>query len=433
MLSGMKTNLLPIMILCLGLLFCFKKGMAQFPSAIIEGDFTSVKSNQHFDYKNEKYKDAPQVYFDAERNIWHACWTQFDKYKSKFKSDISVIYYAQSREGKVWSSAKQLNYYKGDCLDSDSTVKGPMPCVGVNGEVYVTWAGPKGLMFQCSLDSGKTWLKEEKIINSISKGWATKVDGIATDGLPVIACDLSRGEHRGRIYISWSDEKNGENNKDVFLVYSDDNGEHWTEPILVSYHPNHKSQFKPTLKVNTSTGELYLLYFDKQNYLEGKNTDITLAISKNGGLKFDYYKINDASFPFNSNYREILIDSLVKVHWVQIDDKKHFGLHEAIVDETSIITYMVDNATKEMKIERSFIFQDRQTIDFEMPSNALLSVTITKPLEPGFEKVIVKNKPVFQGKNKLVVDFKAFHIKKDNYIITCYYRDRNTFFWITEE
>jgi hypothetical protein len=43
-----------------------------------------------------------------------------------------------------------------------------MPCVGKNGEVFVCWAGEKGLAFQRSLDSGKTWLKEEKIINTIS-------------------------------------------------------------------------------------------------------------------------------------------------------------------------------------------------------------------------------------------------------------------------
>lgn len=433
MFTGLKTNLQPILILCLGLLFSFKKGMAQFPSVIIEGEFTPVKSNLPIDHKNEKYKDAPQVYFDAKRNIWHACWTQFDKYKSKSKKDVSVIYYAQSWEGKVWSHARQLNYYKGDCSDSDSTVKGPMPCVGADGEIFVTWAGPRGLMFQVSLDTGKTWLKEEKIINPIQKGWASKVDGIATNGLPVIACDLSRKEHRGRIYISWSDEKNGESNKDVFLVYSDDKGEHWTEPILVSYHPNHKSQFKPCLLVDSLEGNVYLLYFDKQNHLDGRATDLTLALSKNGGLKFDYYKMNAQAFPFNSNVTELGIDSMVKARWVQMDDTKRFGMHEAVISEDAISKYVINDAVKEMKTERSFVYQDRQTIDFEMPSNALLSVTITKPLEPGFEKVVFKNKPVFQGKNKLIVDFKALHLKKANYIITCYYRDRNTFFWITEE
>lgn len=149
----------------------------------------------------------PATYFDKERRVWHATWTQFDRYKSKSKTDISVIYYSKSEEGKPWGSPKQLNTFSGDCFDGDSTVKGPTPCVGPSGIVYVAWASPKGLAFQRSLDTGRTWLKEEKLINPIKGGWACTVDGIKTSGLPHMACDLSNSEFRGRVYICWSDEK----------------------------------------------------------------------------------------------------------------------------------------------------------------------------------------------------------------------------------
>jgi hypothetical protein len=414
-------------------LFCWNRQYAQFRPVLIEGDYAPVAVKLTIEEQNKKHKDAPHVYFDKERNLWHTAWTQFDVYKSKLKRDLSVIYYSRSDEGKSWGTPKQLNTVSGDCLDGDSTVKGPMPCVGTLGEVYVAWAAPQGLAFQRSLDSGKTWLKEEKIIAPIKKGWASKVDGLKTNGLPFIACDLSKGEFRGRIYVCWSDEKNGEKNKDVFLVYSDDKGEHWTEPVLVSYRPNHKEQFKPCMKVDTILGYLYLLYFDKQNFSEGKETDLYLALSKNGGLKFDYYKVNERSFLFNSNFMELLDDNGMKARWVQVDGSKRFGLYEVLVNDSTISSYNLGEYNNEMQIERSFKFTDKIKLDFKIKTNTFLSVVITKPLEPGFEKVVVKNKRVFAGKNNLMVDTKALGLKKGNYVITFYYANRNTYVWIMEE
>ena len=406
---------------------------AQFKATLTEGDFVPVINKAAVDEKNSKRKDQPHVFYDNARNLWHATWTQFDAYKSKEKKDISVIYYARSIEGKTWTSPKQLNAIYGDCLDDDNTVKGPMPCVGAKGELYVTWASPKGLAFQCSLDSGKTWLKEELIINPINGGWACKVDEIKSNGLPFITCDNSNGEFRGRIYITWSDEKNGEKNKDVFLVYSDDRGEHWTEPILVTYRPNHKEQFMPCIKVDSLNGYVYILYFDKQNYYAGKETDLYVALSKNGGLKFDYYKINELSFLFNSNFHELIENNNLRARWVQADGSKRFGLYEVVVNDSAIGHYYLNEEGKEIEIERSFKFADKVTIDFTAKQNAFITAVITKPLEPGFEKVVVKEKRIYEGKNSLTIDAKLNGLKKGNYVLTLYYNDRNTFVWINEE
>jgi hypothetical protein len=413
--------------------FLCKQQKAQFHAVLTEGDYVPATLKINVEEQNKKHKDVPHCCFDERRKLWHATWTQFDVYKSKQKKDLSVIYYSRSDEGKTWTSPKQLNTVSGNCLDGDSTVKGPIPCVGPGGELYVTWAGPKGLAFQCSMDSGKTWLKEEKIINPIKNGWACKVDEIKTNGLPFIVCDLSNSEFKGRIYICWSDEKNGVKNKDVFLVYSDDKGGHWTEPVLISYRPNHKEQFKPCMMVDTLTGYVYILYFDKQNYPEGKETDISLALSKNGGLKFDYYKINEHSFPFNSNYLELSDNNGVRARWVQADGSNRFGLYEVLVNDSTIGDYYLRDAAEEMQVERSFKFADKITINFNVKHNALVTAVITKPLEPGFEKVIEKNKRVYEGNNKLVLDTKLAGLKKGSYVLTLYYGGRNTFVWITED
>lgn len=406
---------------------------AQFNARLVEGNYAPEKVKLNVESANLKYKDMPTTYFDKERRVWHATWTQFDKYKSKSKTDVSVIYYSKSEEGKPWGTPKQLNTFSGDCLDGDSTLKGPTPCVGPSGIVYVAWASPKGLAFQRSLDTGRTWLKEEKLINPIKGGWACTVDGIKTSGLPHIACDLSNSEFRGRVYICWSDEKNGTANKDVFLIYSDDEGETWTEPILISYRPNHKQQFKPVIKVNEQTGDVYMLYFDKQNYPVGRETDLYLALSKNGGLKYEYYRINEHPFQFNSNFMELGIEEGARPRWVQAGADNRLDLYEVLVNDTAISSYNLRDNAKELQLERSFKFEDKISIDYNIPKNALVTAIITKPLEPGFEKLVVKEKRSYEGKNNLVIDTKALGLKRGNYVLTLYYNNRNSFVWITEE
>lgn len=406
---------------------------AQLKAVLIEGDFAPKKVQIDFEATNTKYKDPPHVYFDSLRKIWHATWTQFDKYKSRSRFDHSVIYYSNSIEGKTWNPPKQLNSFAGDCLDGDSTVKGPVPCLGLNGELFVVWASEKGLAFQKSLDTGRTWLKEEKIITPLKGGWSCKVDGIKTNGLPSISCDLSGSEFKGRIYVCWSDEKNGPKDKDVFMIYSDNKGETWSDAIIVSYRPNHKEQFAPLLRIDQKTGYLYILYFDKQNYFEGKETDLYIALSKNGGQKFENYKINAESFPFNTNYTALISDSCIKAQWLQPEGKGRFVLHEAKVNDSLLYNAYLSGILDEMEVERSFKFSDIIRIKYKIKQNTPLTVVITKPLEPAFEKVVFKNKRVFEGNNELIIDTKSLGLKKGNYTVNFYYALRNSYVWIVDE
>ena len=65
----------------------------------------------------------------------------------------------------------------GDCRDSDNTVEGAVPAVGPNGEVYVIWAGPLGLIFKKSLDGGLSFSKD-KMIDQMPGGWDFSVEGL---------------------------------------------------------------------------------------------------------------------------------------------------------------------------------------------------------------------------------------------------------------
>jgi Neuraminidase (sialidase) len=204
---------------------------------------------------------------NEKNNEMHLTWTQFDRFESKAPEDTSHIRYSRSSNGgKTWSEPKTISSYYGNCSNGDSTVMGAVSCTGPGGEIYVCWAGPKGLLFQRYRNS---WAKEEKVLAPLRGGWDFKVNGTyKANGLPSIVCDNSKGAHNGRIYVCWCDERNGENNEDIFYMYSDDGGETWIDPVILTYYSNHKAQFMPVMCLDNSTGHLYILYYDKKNYLE---------------------------------------------------------------------------------------------------------------------------------------------------------------------
>jgi hypothetical protein len=311
--------------------------------------------------------------------------------------------------------------------------------MGPNGELYIAWAGPKGLMFQRSLDGGTTFLKEEKIITPIKNGWEYNVNEVSrANGLPFTACDISNGPNRGRIYVCWGDEKNGEKNKDVFIVYSDDKGETWSDPIIITYRPNHKEQFMPYMTIDQKTGYVYVLYYDRQNYTDNVTTDVYMAVSKNGGLKFDYYKINETSFKtvkgvFFGDYIGLsAVNNLVRPIWMQIGEDKKLSIYTAIINDTILNTYQ-NNTVNDFVIEKTFKFLPKIKIDFTSNTNGTLMGEITKPLDPNFKSVAIKGMQVKKGENQLTIKTKKLGLPKGNYVLTLYLNGKNQYVWITED
>ncbi|MFN8231315.1 MAG: sialidase family protein [Bacteroidia bacterium] len=394
-----------------------------------------------FGKNGSKVQDKHWVAVDPKTNFIHVSWTQFDKYESKLNTDSTIIRYSNSKDGGIsWSEPIRLSKFGGDCLDGDSTVEGAVPCIGPKGQVYIAWAGPKGLCFTKSTDGGNTFLKQEKIINPIKNGWDQKVDGLfRANGLPFTACDNSNGPNKGRIYICWSDEKNGIKNKDVFLTFSDDEGENWCEPILVTYHPNHKEQFMPFLTIDQTTGYVYILYYSRQNYVSGDLTDVYMAISKNGGLKFEYYKINEESFHpnkliFFGDYIGLsAVNSVVRPIWMQLHNLK-LSIHTAIFNDSIAAIYNSNQLKKNIEIINSNLkFQNKITLKINSKIKTKIDVAIYDALKPESELIVYKNKKIKIGNTNLLIDTDKLQLKKGTYVVFLYYNNTQNYYWITEE
>ena len=272
----------------------------------VNGKFTD---GSHTKPNGIKAQDKHWVAYDPENSIIYLTWTEFDEYESKKPEDSSRIVFARSLDrGASWTEPVRISYFNGDCLDNDLTVEGAVPAVGPNGELYITWTGPKGLVFQKSLDGGMTWMNREQVIAEHFGGWTINIPGIyRANGLPILHCDRSEGPNKGTLYLNWCDQKAGSDDTDVWLMKSTDGGETWSERICVNQDGPGKHQFFTWMTVDQSSGYLYLVYYDRRNH-PGIETDVYAAISRDGGSTFQELKLTDT--PFKPNQSQFFGDYL---------------------------------------------------------------------------------------------------------------------------
>ncbi|MCC7031404.1 MAG: exo-alpha-sialidase [Acidobacteria bacterium] len=240
------------------------------------------------------FEDKPWTVVDRavdspHRGSVYVAWTRFDVYGSADPLHRTHIWFARSRDGGgSFQPPLRISDDSGDAKDSDGTVEGAVPAVGPKGEVYVAWAGPKGLSFDRSDDGGWTF-GSDTVIGSLTGGWDIPVPGVARhNGMPVTAVDLSGGANRGTVYINFIDERNGDT--DVFLLASRDGGRTWAAPVRVNDDPRGAAQMFTWMAVDPADGAINVVFHDRRG-LSGTMTGVTLARSTDGGRTFVNHRV----------------------------------------------------------------------------------------------------------------------------------------------
>jgi len=274
-----------------------------------------------------KAQDKQWCAIDRTNNNIYLTWTQFDQYGSANPNDSSIILFSKSVDnGDSWSDPVRINKVSGDCLDSDNTVEGAVPAVGPNGEIYVAWAGPQGIVFNRSSDQGGTWLDHEIPVDPMPGGWDYDINGLQRcNGLPITTCDLSGGPNHGTIYINWSDQRNGIANTDVFLSKSTNGGNTWSTPVKVNDDESNRQQFLTWMAIDQTTGFIYFVFYDRRNYADD-STDVYLAVSMDGGNTFINRKISESPFVptnqiFFGDYNNIVAhQGIIRAIWTRLNN-----------------------------------------------------------------------------------------------------------------
>jgi hypothetical protein len=197
-------------------------------------------------------------------------------------------------------------------------------------------------MFDKSTDGGNTFGKDI-FVSDIPGGWDFDIPGISrANGLPITACDISRSQYRGNVYIMWSDQRNGEQNTDIFFVKSTDKGETWSNSVRVNNDATSRQQFFVWMALDSTNGNIYAVFYDRRN-TRSSDTEVYIARSADGGETFTNHKISESSFipvadVFFGDYTNIAAyKGKIYPIWMRMDDRK-LSVWTAIIEDTQLIT-----------------------------------------------------------------------------------------------
>jgi hypothetical protein len=300
------------------------------------------------------------------RGTIYATWTEFDNYGSSNPNDSSRIRFSKSiDQGLTWSQTKVISDVSGNCIDSDNTTEGAVPCVGPNGEIYVAWAGPVGIVLDRSFDGGETF-GQDIFVSDMPGGWDFDVSGIyRCNGFPITMCDISNSPYRGHVYVVWSDQRNGATDTDIFMAKSTNQGTTWTAPIRVNNDNTTRHQFFVWSTIDPSTGHLWFIFYDRRN-TTGAATDVFVAKSTDGGATFDNFKISESSFTptasiFFGDYSNIAAwNGKIYPIWMRLQSNQ-LSIWASIIEDSTIIPVALNNFTADVN-------QDKVTLSWETSS-----------------------------------------------------------------
>lgn len=285
------------------------------------------------------------------RNNVYLAWTQcgqgngvYDKEGGTRNPETSepqtdIFFSLSTDEGISWNQPKIISTEPGSpCTDVPNTLLGVTSTVGPDGQLYECWSSGKGIIFNRSTDGGATWLEKAITIDSLPAGFKYSIPGIyRCFGFPSISCDRTSGPEQGKIYVSWTDQRNGAEDTDVWFTYSSDNGITWSKVTRVNNDPVNTQQFCSAMTIDQSNGHLYFLYYNRQDK-SSNLTDVFVASSTDGGLTFSNEKISESSFDpeestFFGDYISIAaVDGIVRPVWTRLDGTTS-SLWTAIINE----------------------------------------------------------------------------------------------------
>jgi hypothetical protein len=232
-------------------------------------------------YNRGKMQDKPWLSSDehSERkgNVY-VTWTEFDTYGSDDPDDFSRIRFAGLEQGNdSFSEAVTISDTVGDCLDGDHTLEGATTAVDSSGTIYAVWAGHDNIYFDKSKDGGVSWGRDKVIAQQI-EGWDMDMPNIVrANGMPFIVSDISRDI----LYVCWADERNG--NADIWLKYSRDRGDTWSNAIQLNLDKTTTHQYFPNIAVDQLAGKVYVAYYDFKSSTTNSFYTISLASYIAGG------------------------------------------------------------------------------------------------------------------------------------------------------
>lgn len=197
----------------------------------------------------------------------------------------SLIMFTRSTDGGLkWSKPIEIDNGPGLPRDDNGALQGFDGTVGPHSTVYAVWNNGTQIVFTDSHDGGRSFARPREIIRTGPPSF--KVDAVPrSNGFPQIGIDPKTG----RLFVTWSDYRYGE--VDVFCSTSANRGRTWSPAVKVNTDPAHdgSDHFFQWLAVDPSTGDAYVVFYDRRGDPANRSQIVALARSTDGGQSFQNY------------------------------------------------------------------------------------------------------------------------------------------------
>jgi hypothetical protein len=211
--------------------------------------------------------------------VWDRQTFQGDPASPQIKHSELVL--ARSTDGgETWSEPLIFGRYDSGFAHATG--------VGHDGTVFVM-CGRLGaeieLVLFVSRDGGSSFGAALPVVNT-GRGFPSPADFPRSGGWPFMAVG------GGRLYVAWSDDRSG--SYDVYVTGSGDDGATWSEPVRANERDGSAGDVAMHwLAVDQTTGDAYVLFYDRRGDPENRQASVTVGRSVDGGRTWDNYAFDD--------------------------------------------------------------------------------------------------------------------------------------------
>lgn len=237
------------------------------------------------------------------KNNVYIAWTHF----GNGPANPTYIAFSRSTDGGTTWNDTPLN------LITSNSIQSPLPAVGPDGEVYVSWrAGNSSTnstdaFVRVSNNGGASFSPAVKAmgvqnlgkVNSTNnRNELTEKQNIRINSAPCIDVDRSSTSTRGNVYIVQTGIINSQ--RGCWLTRSTNKGANWSNPIRVDDNSRNNDVIFPAIAVDASNGQISVFYYSSQNSASNSGLDAYMAISSDAGNTWRRFRLSPTTWELNS-------------------------------------------------------------------------------------------------------------------------------------